>query len=396
MVLVGRLPYNLTRWVVPGTDVHIGPCMTQPNKWYDLRGTPIPPRVPRLHPLADNKVVRTLPERSIAARFGAASDSATALSNATQAFDLGLSAKDERRIELVRKYILANLEDNCATVMRHHDASQRCWRRAPVHFKDEVHYVRRRQAMHTLLPGDTERLGSSSAITGSLDIESQAHGILLNECSYNTCAWARYESHDIARPCWGHDKSTHTPVDELPCFHHTYRPGLLVSQANEWGTVFDYGAAIERINTRRVHRRGVLITFASQFVAGILHLIPVYMNIGFSTLAEKMVWHIICWMLVGLIIIAWAFNFLPFNLVLWYHLRRCTSRQGTEQVQLDVFMRDFYRSAFYRVSFSLIFVVFYLAKAFLFIEPFVALRHEKEKIFWTPMRNWLSAHAPHF
>lgn len=35
MVLVERLPYNLTRWVVPGTDVHIGPCMTRPNKWYD-------------------------------------------------------------------------------------------------------------------------------------------------------------------------------------------------------------------------------------------------------------------------------------------------------------------------------------------------------------------------
>ena len=65
-------------------------------------------------------------------------------------------------------------------------------------------------------------------------------------------------------------------------------------------------------------------------------------------------------------------------------------------VQLDVFMRDCYRSEFYQVLFSLAFVLFYLAKAFVFIEAFGALRHEKEKIFWTPMRNWLSAHAPHF
>ena len=139
MVLVERLPYNLTRWVVPGTDLHIGSCITRPNKWYDLRVTPTPPRVPRLHPLADSKVVRKLPERSSASQSNAASDSAFALSNATQAFHLGLSAKDECRIELVRKYILANLEDNRATAMRRHDAPQRCWHR--LQYTSKTRYI---------------------------------------------------------------------------------------------------------------------------------------------------------------------------------------------------------------------------------------------------------------
>ena len=135
--------------------------------------------------------------------------------------------------------------------------------------------------MPTLFPDNTGRLGSSSATTGSLYIESQARGISLTKCSYTACAWTYYESHDIARPCWGHDKSPHIPVDELPCFHHTYRPGLLVCQRNKCGTVSGYEEAIGRINTRRVHQRGVVIYFASQYVAGALHLIPVYTSIGF-------------------------------------------------------------------------------------------------------------------
>lgn len=143
-------------------------------------------------------MVRKLPGRSSAPWSSAASDSAFALSNATQAFHLGLSAKDEHRIELVRKYILANLEDNRATKMRHHDASQRCWYRTPAHLKDEVHYVCRRPAMHTLFLDNTGRLESSSATTGSLDIGCQARGISLNDCSYTACAWAHYESHDLS------------------------------------------------------------------------------------------------------------------------------------------------------------------------------------------------------
>lgn len=404
MVIVDKLPANLAKLVIPDKGARIEPCRTKLPKWYNWGGE-------RLVPLAANKVLRNLSQGADLSTTPVQTPSpGLGSQNATRELNIGIAvtAKDENRLELVRKYIIASRRDhNTFPGANSGTRFKRCWAQGWAFYIEHEEPKANDLAKQSMVQPSVSTTG---------DLESQR---LRTQVKVELPSSEAVIKSKGPTSCHGHNDSTHTPVDELSCFPHSHNAGLLIF-SNNGATALSIASETHYYETESGEDneiqatpliRDTIIFFLFVFfcVVGGVHLIPIFTKFNFPTDTENLIWSVSCY--ITMAPLGMVIAFLPIYLVvllvaplIWYlrygSLSEYTiSHRGVSKAfHLDPNTRfaKFCRQASGLSSLLVLglLAVWVSARAFLFVEPFLALRREKGEIFLTPDWNWLD-YVPH-
>lgn len=299
-------------------------------------------------------------------------------------FNVHVSKKDERRLDLVRQYIEAEYGIGPSVKIITPDPSPARSRLeitpSPSPNRDkQAPLTPRRPISHTSNP-------STVSYAASSDLEAQNTD---NDRGRPTTLPARFRTQEYLNSM--RDSAIQgMPLHRVRCLNEVPANSIYSVLPNfDSSDVLDYGF------TRLSRWRWWLTVTALLIVPsgyGAAHLFPVVTNFSFPTDSEKRVWWISCIFIMTLVAGPLAFATVKSLLSL---VSGATSSSPTtklarkrEQKKLRVLRRILQGLA------TLYFVVWVMARAYLMVESFISLRREQAKIFETPQWNWLN-YIPH-